>query len=86
MPADLIKLPVSKEVRRRAVAARESDIAADIAEAIRLDRVRVVELLTVARQANHLGVTFDIAEAVQGGMIADAAREYVMTVAATERE
>lgn len=86
MPADLIKLPVSKDVRRRAVAVREKDIAADVAEAVRLDRMRVSELLKVAQQASQLGVTFNITEAIEAGMVVDAAREYVMTVATMERD
>lgn len=85
MPAELITFPTSETAHRIAVAIHEKAVATEVATALRNDRDRTIALLTIASQAARLGVPFNTMEAVESGMTADDAREYVMIVAAEER-
>jgi hypothetical protein len=82
MSAEIVRHPVSNNTHQRVTAICDDIVEEKIAEAIRQDRVRVAELIMVAEKSAKLGVPFCLSEAVTGGMLVDAAREYVMTVAA----
>ncbi|MFB9953419.1 hypothetical protein ACFFP0_31665 [Rhizobium puerariae] len=86
MAGDILKLDLPPEARRAAVRAHEASIAGDVAEALQRDRVRVVDLLEVTRQASRIGVDIDIAEVIISGLSADAVRARVLEVAPAKRK
>ncbi|RFB87920.1 hypothetical protein B5K08_21825 [Rhizobium leguminosarum bv. trifolii] len=86
MAAEVHVLKLPKERWIAAAAARAEAIQPDIEGAIAVERDRVLTLVSIAEQAVAIGVEVNLAAVISDGATPNELREFVMGIAASERD